>query len=64
MPEPPQLGPLGGASVPVPNLSTEDPGLGNCRSMESAVEQSVAGMLALNRSGKLGVARSESSGMP
>lgn len=63
-PDDPHLGPVGGVSVPDPNFSTEAPGSGNCKSAESTVVQSVAGMFALNMAGKDAVARSESSGMP
>ena len=63
-PDDPHFEPVGAVSVPLPNLSTEAPGSGNCTSAESTVAQSLVGMLALNISGKAGVARSESSGMP
>ena len=62
-PDDPHLGPVGGVSWPLPNLSTELPGSGNCTSAESTVVQSVAGMFALNMAGKDDVSRSDSSGM-
>ena len=63
-PDDPQFEPVGGVSVPLPNLSTEVPGSGNCTSAESTVSQSDVGMFALNIAGKDAVARSESSEMP
>ena len=63
-PDDPHLGPVGGVSVPDPNLSTEAPGSGNWTSAESTVVQSVVGMFALNIAGNDAVARSESSEKP
>ena len=60
-PDAPHLVPVGGVSVPLPNLSTEAPGSGNCTSCESTVSQSVVGMFALNMAGKDGAARAEIS---
>ena len=62
-PDDPHLGPVGGVSWPLPNLSTEVPGSGNCTSAESTVVQSVGGMFALNMFGKDAESRSDSSGM-
>ena len=62
-PDDPHLEPVGGVSGPLPNLSTEVPGSGNCTSAESTVVQSVAGMFALNMAGKDAESRSDSSGM-
>ena len=50
--------------MPLPNLSTDAPGSGNCTSAESTVSQSDVGMFALNMAGKDVAALSESSGMP
>lgn len=49
----PHFGPLAAARLlATPAISTEAPGLGNLTSLPSGVVQSVAGMLALNMSGK------------
>ena len=51
---PPQLGPVGAArSEATPSFSTLGPGFGNCTSLESAVVQSLVGILATNMGGKL-----------
>ena len=62
-PDDSHFGPVGGVSEPLPNLSTDVPGSGNCTSAESTVVQSVAGMFALNMAGKDAESRAESSGM-
>lgn len=49
---PPHLGPVGFPRAAELPLATEAPGFGNSTSLPSAVVQSVAGMLALNISGK------------
>ena len=66
LPDAPHLGPVGGVktfALLALAISTDCPGSGNLTSAPSAVVQSVAGMFAMNMSGKEAVPRSESSGI-
>ena len=63
-PEAEHFAPVGGErSVATPSFSTDVPGSGNWTSLESAVAQSVVGMLAMNMAGKEAVSRPERLGI-